>query len=66
MSNLSHKGVLSPKNGAISQYELDGIEYGELDLCETMSHELLDDACRDILGENWREMIVFEDEGGIQ
>ena len=66
MSDLSNKGVLHPKNGAISQFELDGIEYGEVDICETMSNELLGDTCRDMLGENWREMIVFEDEGGIQ
>ena len=65
MSNLSHKGVLSPKNGAISQFVLDGIEYGEADICETMSHDLLDDTCRELFGENWREMITFEDEGGI-
>ena len=66
MSDLSHKGVLHPKNGAISQFVLDRIEYGELDLCETMSQQLLDDACRELLGENWREIAVFEDEGGIQ
>ena len=66
MSDLSHKGVLSPKNGAISQYELDGIEYGELDPCETMSPQLLEDTCRDMLGENWRERIVFENEGGSE
>ena len=64
MSDLTHKGVLSPKTSAICQFELDRIEYGELDLCETMSPQLLEDTCRERFGENWREVIVFEDEGG--
>ena len=64
MSDLSHKGVLHPKNGAISQFVLDGIEYGELDLCETMFPELSGDICREEYGENWLERTVFEDEGG--
>ena len=66
MSDLSYKGVLSPGNGAISQFVLDRYEYGELDLCETMSPQLLEDTCRDMLGENWRERIVFENEGGSE
>jgi hypothetical protein len=66
MSDLSHKGVLHPNNGAISQFVLDGIEYGEADICETMAHDLLDDTCRELFGQNWREITVFEYEGGSE
>lgn len=66
MSDLSHKGVLHPNNGAISQFVLDGVEYGEADICETMSHDLLGDTCRELFGENWREVIVFANEGGSE
>ena len=64
MSDLSHKGVLSPRNGAISQFVLDRIEYGELDLCETTFPALVGDICREEYGENWLERAVFDNEGG--
>ncbi len=64
MSDLSHKGDLSPKISVISKFVLNSIEYGELDLCETMFPELSGDICREEYGENWLERTVFEDEGG--
>jgi hypothetical protein len=64
MSDLTHKGVLSPRNGAISQFVLDRFDYGELDLCETMFPELSGAICSEKYGENWLERAVFEDEGG--
>ena len=66
MSDLLHKGVLSPKNGAISQFVLDRFEYGELDLWETHFLDIVGDTCREKYGENWRERIVFENEGGSE
>jgi hypothetical protein len=64
MTDLSYKGVLSPRNGAISKFVLDRIEYGELDLCETMFPALVGAICSEEYGENWLERAVFEDEGG--
>lgn len=64
MSYVSQKGNVSPRNGAICQFVLDRIEYGDLDICETMFPRLLGDACRTLLGENWRQMVTFDGEGG--
>ena len=65
MPELSHKGKLSSRNGSICQFELDRIEYGELYLCETMFLELVGNACRELLGKNWRDITTF-DEGDIE
>lgn len=65
MPDLPHKGKLSPRNGAICHFALDKIEYGELYLCETMFLELVGDACRELHGKNWRDIITF-DEGAIE
>lgn len=64
MSYVPQKGIVPPRNSAICQFVLDRIEYGDLDICETMFPHLLGDACRTLLGENWRQMITFDGEGG--
>lgn len=65
MPDLSHKGIVSPRDSANCHFVLDRIEYGDLDLCETMFPELVADTCRELLGENWRQMITFG-EGDIE
>jgi len=64
MSHVSQKGTVPPRNSAICQFQLDRIEYGELDLCQTMFPQLVTYACRELLGENWGRMIAFDEEGG--
>jgi hypothetical protein len=66
MSHVSQKGTVPPRNSAICQFQLDRIEYGELDICQTMFPQLVAEACRELLGENWRQIITFDDEWGSE
>ena len=51
----------SKKKGAISNFVLSGIEYGDKDINETTLPQILAEACQELLGDDWKHIIMSAD-----
>ena len=55
------------KTGAISNFVLSKIEYGDKDISETNLPQILAETCHELLGEDWKQIIMqtdIENKGG--